>query len=258
MAQQMTQQPERIDPFIHRLMVISGPVLVAAIVIGMIPLAHFLPAPDPAASGRQIADMFVANRTPIRIACLLMMVCFAFFATWASEITVWVRKMEPGFPVLTYACIACVGCATVMFEVIPMTWAVAAYRPDAIDPDITRALNDWTWYAFLYSWPSFGVWLLLIALAILRDASGHQHLPRWVGYQCIWVAILISPAGMIAFTKTGPFAYNGWLALWVPFVVFFAWMVAISVNLVKAIKAEELRQAVDEAGETSLLQGAVG
>jgi hypothetical protein len=233
---------ERMDPFVHRLMVLCGPAVVAAIVIGMIPLAHFLPAPDPAAGGRQIADMFVANLLPIRIACLLMMTFFALFAAWAGEIIVWTRKMEPGFPVLTYASLASVGCALVMFEVIPMTWAVAAYRPDAIDPDITRALNDWVWFAFLYSWPPFAVWLLLIAVAILRDASGHQYLPRWVGYQCIWVAILISPAGMIAFTKTGPFAYNGWLALWVPFTVFFAWMVAISVNLWKAIGAEEARQ----------------
>jgi hypothetical protein len=172
-----------------------------------------------------------------------MMVFFACYAAWAAAIAVWTRKMEPGFPILTYASIACIGVATVMFEVIPMTWAVASFRAGSINPEITQALNDWTWFAFLYSWPPFAVWLIIIGIAVLRDHSGHQYLPRWVGYECIWVAILISPAGMIAFTKTGPFAYNGWLALWVPFSVFFIWMVSMTVSLLEAIKAEEGRQS---------------
>jgi hypothetical protein len=248
----MSQQVERIDGTVHRLFVWTGPVVVAAILIGCIPLGHFLPAPSPTLSGHEIAELFAENQLGIRVGCLLMMTCFALFATWAATITVWIRKMEPGFPVLTYSATACVGVGTVMFELIPMTWAVASFRADSIDPDITRTLNDWTWFVFLYTWPPFSVWLMIIAIAILRDKSGHQYLPRWVAYQCIWVALLIAPAGMIAFTKTGPLAFNGWLALWVPFAVFFLWMVAITVNILKAIKQEELTEAtLDRASVTA-------
>ena len=42
----------------------------------------------------------------------------------------------------------------------------------------------------------------------------------------------------MTFFKTGPFAFDGLLALYLPFSVFFAWMMVMSVMVFKAIAAE--------------------
>ena len=47
------------------------------------------------------------------------------------------------------------------------------------------------------------------------------------------------PGGLITFFKTGPFAWNGLLAFWVPLVIFFVWFLVMFVALLKTIREQE-------------------
>ena len=99
----------RMDAGAQRMMVWSGPVVVVTFIIGLVPLSHFIPAPRPTASGEEIAALFRDDSTEIRIACALMMIGITFFATWGAGIAVWIRRMESGFPVLTYGSLILLG-----------------------------------------------------------------------------------------------------------------------------------------------------
>ena len=239
----------RMDAGAQRLMVWSGPVVVVTFIIGLVPLSHFIPAPRPTASGEEIAALFRDDSTEIRIACALMMVGITFFATWGAGITVWIRRMEAGFPVLTYGSLILLGAGTVYFSSIPLVWALASFRPE-IAPDTIRMLNDLAWFLFLFSWPPFGVWAALVGVAILRDHHTPALFPRWLAYLSFWAALLLTPATLMVFFKTGPFAFNGLITLYVPLIVYLAWMVVMTKVVLGAITKREHEQSRDVATVT--------
>jgi len=147
--------------------------------------------------------------------------------------------MERSYPILTYSSIALVGGGYVFFILIPMTWAVIAFRPETLDPSIIQIMNDWVWFDFLFTWPPFALWMVVIGLAIIKDHNVPTLYPRWVAYLNFWCAILIFPAGLIAFFHTGLFAYNGVGAFWIPFAIFFGWMIVMSVTTFQTINRQK-------------------
>ena len=96
-------------------------------------------------------------------------------------------------------------------------------------------LNDFAWLLLIMTLSPFFVQLMTVGLAIISDNSATPVFARWVGYFNIWVAILFIPGALITFFKTGPFAWNGLLAFWLPLAVFFAWYLVMFPALIKAI-----------------------
>jgi hypothetical protein len=228
---------------VQRILLWSRPALLGVLVIALIPVAHLIPPPSPASGREEIAAFFQEHTTGIRIACVLMMLFFTFYATWSGVVIAWVRRMETGVPVLTYASIACVGAGTVFFTIAPLTWVVAAFRPGDYEPETIRVLNDWAWFGILFSWPPFAVFCALIAIAVFADRGEPRVLPRWVGYYNAWETVFLCPFALIAFFKTGPFAWDGAFGFYLPTAGFCVWMVVMTTVLFRAIRAEEGRRA---------------
>src|SRR5262249_8020196 len=145
------------------------------------------------------------------------------------------RRIEK-VPVMTYVQIAAVAIAALEGVIATCIWLTASFRPDEISPEITRALHDLGWITFLVDVPPFSVWLVAIGIAILRARRPTPLFPRWLGFFNFWVALLILPALLLPFFKTGPFAYNGLLALYLPFGSFFIWMVVMTFGLFQALQ----------------------
>jgi hypothetical protein len=64
--------------------------------------------------------------------------------------------------------------------------------------------------------------------------------PRWAGYFNLWVALLISPAGIVVFFKHGPFAWNGLFGFFLPLTAFAAWIAVMVVVLLRAVENDTL------------------
>src|ERR1700704_3854975 len=105
-------------------------------------------------------------------------------------------------------------------------------------------LHDAAWFLFLFSWPPFAVWVGAVGVVILRDRDQSPMFPRWSGYLSIWTAFLFIPAALMAFFKTGPMAYNGVLALYIPVFVFVVWVIAMTRVLLRIISSQERRLQV--------------
>lgn len=232
----------------QRFFACSGIGIAVILLAGML-MADLLPPPRPTNTPAQFADIYSSDKTLKQVGCLLMMVAIPLFAVWGAVITLWVRRAEDrSTPLLTYASLILLGVATTIFSLIPMTWAATIYRAGDISPDVTTTLQDWVWFVFLYSWPPYALWLACIATAILRDP--HETLPRWLGYASLGEALMLFPAGLMAFFKTGPFAYNGAISFYVPLFGYLCWMVAITVTLLTLIKKAETAAKLGVAPDT--------
>lgn len=225
----------------------SGVVLVVGMVIAQGFLMRFIPAPSPDLSAQELTQKFLERRDETRVGTILLCILWSFYPTWGIAMMVFLRKMERGYPFLSYSSIALIGGGSVFFILIPMTWAVIAFRADTLDPEIIQIMNDWVWFDWLFTWPPFALWMIVIGAAIMRDQNYTKLYPRWVAYFNFWSALFIFPAGLIVFFKTGPFAYDGFGAFWFPFAVFFGWMITMTVVTFQAIRREEERlQAIQE------------
>jgi hypothetical protein len=158
-----------------------------------------------------------------------------------------IRQLEDRSPVVTYAMVVSIAVVAVIVAFAPLIWALAAFRPGEIDPDVTKSINDLGWYLFLYPWPPLMIWLGVTGWAILGDRSAQPMFPRWAGYLGFWVALLSVPGGMISFFKSGPFAWNGIFAYWTPLLVFFIYVVAMSAAMQRAIRNWERTATAPDA-----------
>lgn len=215
----------------------SGPLCTVLAVLGMVVIGGFVPPQAPSDSAAEIADFYTENATQIRVGMVVAMIGFTLFVPFGIAIALQTRRTE-NRPVMTYVQIACVAIAALEGVMAAFIWGAATFRPDAIDPEITRTLNDLGWFAFLFDVPPFTLWIGAVAVAIFRDPGRPPVFPRWVAYFNLWVAFLILPAELIAFFKTGPFAFNGLLALYLPAGLFFVWILVMSVVLIRVINAE--------------------
>ncbi|MCY4426738.1 MAG: hypothetical protein OXC05_06875 [Halieaceae bacterium] len=223
--------PER---FSQLLLIWSGPVLVAMTMLGMIILAPYVPATDPTANAETIQAFYLDNLWGIRFGMVLCLIAFSLLVPFGVGIALQTRRMET-IPAMSWLQVAAIAVCAFEGIMAVLIWLAAAYRPGEVSAEITLTLHDLGWLTFLIDIPIFSIWLAAVGIAILRDRKSPPLLPRWLGYFTLWVAILLAPALGIEFFKTGPFAYNGLLALYLPFVMIFLWMIVIVPPLLKAM-----------------------
>lgn len=213
----------------------SGVLFVTLITIGWILLAGLVPPHTPTMDAGAVAAFYNLDTGYVRFGLLLAMFSASLSIPWIAVIALYMQRMEGNFPVLTYTQIVA-GAATIFALTLPFViWTVAAFRPERA-PELIQLMNDFGWILLIMTFPMFFIQLVAIGFAVLNDPGAEPVFPRWTGYFNIWVAILFIPGGLLTFFKTGPFAWDGLLAFWLPLTVFFVWYLAMFVVLVKAIR----------------------
>ena len=217
--------------------------------LGWVVCARFLPAPSPLESAVEITARYVNNLSGIRIGITLMMLSFACWAPWGAMIAAWTRKTETGRPVLAYTQVVCLTLSEMVALLCAFFWGMASFRPGEISPEITMTLNDMGWLMFLIPWPPYSAWCIAVGIAILRDRSVNPVFPRWVAGLSFLTAFLFVPAFAPLFFKSGGFAYNGLLGMYLPLLIFFVWVEGVTYAMAKSLK-RELRQCEETDGQS--------
>jgi hypothetical protein len=97
------------------------------------------------------------------------------------------------------------------------------------------------------------MWVAIVVICLIPTSVKNSPFPRWFGYFTAWTAMMFE-AGAIAFVpRSGPFAWNGLLALWSPVTLFGLWMAVMSVLLLKALKRQR-----EQALTREVMQPAAG
>jgi hypothetical protein len=202
--------------------------------IGLFGLARFVPPPSPQNSAAAIAEIFAKHRNMTRFGLLLTIFGASFFGPWIAAISAQMRRIEGQQSPLAYAQLALGTCLIMEFAFPMMALQVAAYRPERPE-QIILSWSDWGWMTFYGVTCTAVIQCIVIAIAIFNDRRTEPLFPRWVGYFNLWVALLFTPGTILVFFKNGPFAWNGLLTFWIPFAIFFAWMIVMTRQLFKSV-----------------------
>jgi hypothetical protein len=213
----------------------SGIGFVILYTVGWWFIAGFVPPHAPLMTGPEVAGVYAQGTGTIRFGVLLAMTGAALMLPFSAVIAVQIRRIEGELPVLSLTELACGAVTTIMLLLPTVLWTAAAFRPER-SPELIMLYNDLAWLVLLMTFAPFLIQFVCIALAVLSDKRAEPLFARWVGYFNIWVGVLAIPGGLITFFKTGPFAWNGLLAFWVPVAVFLLWFVVMFIALLKAIR----------------------
>ena len=211
----------------------SGPVCVLMFFAAWV-LAGFIPPLSPSLSVDQVVAHYQQHVTGIRIGMGIMLVSSMFYATFTGVMSGQMQRIPGVSPSVVYVQLAAgaFGCLTFM---VPAIFFIAtSFRPER-SPEITYMLNDFSWIMMIIPWPPFMAQNYAFAFAIFSDKRSIPLFPRWLAFLNIWAPIIYSPAILLPFFKSGPFAYNGLLALYLPFGAFFTWVVVMTPAALKAI-----------------------
>lgn len=216
----------------------AGPVMAVVFFFGLVVFLNSAPAPSPSRTGEDIAALYSEHLTRMRIGIVLCSVVVALVIPWGLALAVRSRPMEPGVPIFTLTQIGCVIIGTIEAVITFTIWAVVAFRPDEIAPELTRTLNDLMWFFFLFDIAPFMLWEVAFGLTVLMNKTAHHPFPRWTGYLSFWCAIGSFPSLLIIFFKHGSFAYSGMFGYWFPLGSFFLWLTVVTWYLIVGLNSD--------------------
>lgn len=211
----------------------SGTICVV-LFFGAFAFAGFIPPLSPSLSPEQVAAHYQEHAAGIRGGMVLMLISGMFYAAFTA-VTSGQMKRIPGItPTVIYVQLVSGAFACLTFLVPAMLFEVTAFRPER-DPQLTYILNDMSWIVLVMPWPPFMMQNFSFAYAVLCYPRSAPLFPRWLGYMNIWAPITFTPAVLLPFFKSGPFAWSGILVIWIPASVFIVWFVVMSMKLSTAV-----------------------
>jgi hypothetical protein len=215
----------------------SALLFVALFAAGLFGITGWLPPVSPGNDGAAIAAMFEQDRIAIRIGASLAALSSVFWIPMSAAIAMQMKRIEGHRPVLAYVQLIAAMGTTIAILLPSYLWLALAFRADT-PADIMQLVNDFSWISIIGMYPPGFLQVLVVGLCVLNNKSSEQPYPRWLGYACIWVAVLFLPGALVPFFQSGPFTWNGIISFWVVATVFFGWIIMMWLMTVKAIKKE--------------------
>jgi len=219
---------------VQRVLIWTGPLMVLIWFATFIFVMGFFPPSRPSASAEEIRQLYADNPTLIKLGLVIVMAASALLVPWAAAISGQLKRIDGARALAATQLVSC-GLLSLEFITPIGVWMAAAFRSDGRAAEITEALHDVGWILFVTVIWSLWMQMWCIVAAIFIDRDPRPILPRWLGYLTAWAAILITPAGLVLFFKTGPFAWNGIVGIYIPLAAFAIWMGAISYQVHKAL-----------------------
>ena len=221
----------------HRIAVWCG-MLFLGIPLGWGVLGSFLLPPlSPSASPQDIAAFVTDGGVLQKLGLMIALACVCSLLPMSAVLGDQMRRMEGARPIWAQTQLACAVLLVWLLSAAMVFFAAAAFRADR-DPQLILLLHDLGWLTFITPVSMVVLWMAAVGGAILSDRGNPPVMPRWVGYLSIWAALLSAPGFATILFHSGPFAWSGLLALWIPLIIFLVWWITLVVYLLKAISKE--------------------
>ncbi len=217
----------------------SGVLFIVAFFAGWGLVAGFIPAPSPLKSEGDVVAYFQNNQYRIVTGCIITMGGVMFLGPFTSVLVSQMRRIEGSSRILSNTQLFSGAVTAAVASMSCLIFLVAAFRPDR-NPDVTEMLSDFGFTTFIGPFAPGFAQCLVMALAIFSDRRARPVYPRWVGYANAWSAVLFLPGPLLFYFLSGPFAWNGIAAFWIPANAFGAWFLIMAYATIKAVREERL------------------
>jgi hypothetical protein len=209
-------------------------------ILSIIGFAIVIPKPpDVDSSAAVIAAYYVDHQDALRAGLTMVGIGIFFYIWFLGSLRSALAAAEGGSGRLT-SIVYGAGLIAPAVLMLGLTAALtAAFRPEDVDPAVTRAFNDF----FVISAAPAASALVAFFAATAAVGFRHRALPRWAAWTSAVAAVGQLPAIGAALTTTGAFAGDGALGLFVPVFTFFVALIAISVALMRAPRESVQRTA---------------
>lgn len=214
-----------------------GPAFVVLLFGGWGIMGGLVPLIPPAESAEYVAGSYATNATVHRIGLILGMIGVFLTIPYFLVISLQMRRTERRIPVLSILQFASGIIVTVVLMIPMLLFVGASFRPERA-PELTMLVNDLSYVMLILPWPPIIGQLGALALAVLNDRRAAPVFPRWSAYYNVWVGVLLLPASLIIFFKTGPFAWTGIVGFWIPAAVFGTWYLVMTKLVLDAVRQE--------------------
>jgi hypothetical protein len=194
------------------------------------------PFPSPDHDPAYIGEFYRTHTENIRLMATFVMIGGGLTAPVAAVLGHHIKRIKDA-SALAYLEIGsgCVG--GLVLCIAGFAWATAAFRPER-DPEVTQAFHDVGWLVFVGTISIAIMQFLSTGVATLSDRSAQPVFPRWFGYLSFWSSLGLVPSALCIWFKTGPFAWNGPLSLYLACLVGGPWYIAA---MVLALRADRVR-----------------
>lgn len=201
-------------------------------------LLRMIPPPAATQTAEQIKTWYINRQTQIKLGATIASWTSAFLVPLWAVVAMQISRQEKGRPIWTAIALVSGAMMSIFLVLPPLFFGVAAFTPQRA-PEITAIMHELGVLTLVTTDQYFiFAWVAVVVVCFLPQTAPHSPFPRWFGYFSIWLAVM-GEAGAIAFNlRTGPFAWNGLLAFWIPFGAFAPWLLALVVLLLRALKLQ--------------------
>jgi hypothetical protein len=228
-----------------------GVAYIVLLLVGWWGVGGFLPLLSPSESAAQIAAFFRTNTVELRLGMVIVMWGAAAFIPFTSTIADYIAKIEGRSGPLSKTFLLS-GYANVMLTFYPpIYWIINSYRSAERPDDMIYMLNDFAYIQFIGGLAIIMPMFVVLAIVALADKSPKPVFPRWSAYASIMTFILFLPDQALFFFKSGPFAWNGLFAFWIPLTVFGGWFFMVAYLIRRHVLSETARAVTHSAARPS-------
>lgn len=212
---------------------------VALTVVGWLGIANFItPAPADLTLDETKQWFSETYRWQTILGCTLLYIGSALLTPGSIQWGLMLAKIEGKSPVLSITTAVCGIFISLIVFLNACAWIVCAYRAQT-DPHVIQAFSDWAWFAFLFGWVYLAIEMISSAIVELKDKREQPLVPHWMAWLTLFSASTMLGAIGPAFFKSGPFAYHGVIAFYIPVFVWGAYLVVTNTFMYRAILREE-------------------
>ncbi|SEP87461.1 hypothetical protein SAMN04488038_10265 [Solimonas aquatica] len=220
--------------------------------VGWLGIAHFY-QPAPADLGLDATKLWFSDthRWDTLIGCSLFYIAAGFLTPGSIQFGLMLAKIEGRWPLWSLTTAVCGVFISLIVFFNACAWLVAAYRPET-GADVIQSWSDWAWFAFLLGWIYLSIEMLATAVVELQDHREQPMVPRWFSWFTVAGGVAIVTAAGPAFFKSGPFAYHGLLAFYMPVLVWGIYLNGTAWFMYRELEREALGGALGvQAGSSS-------
>jgi hypothetical protein len=203
--------------------------------VGWLGIAHFfLPARADLGLAETKAWFMQEHRWGVLIGCTLFYIAAGLLTPGSLQFGVMLAKIEGRWPIMSLTTAVCGIFISLIIFFNCCAWIVAAYRPET-GADVIQSWYDWAWFAFLLGWIYLAIEMIATGVVELMDDRPTPMIPRWLTWATFFGALALLGAAGPAFFKSGPFAYHGLLAFYLPVVIWGGYITLTTIFMLKEL-----------------------